>query len=68
MRKWVVEHAEEVGLEVRERLLTNHDLLEGSFITGSLTTIVRIRSIDGKKCADPGASRTACSAASRAPA
>lgn len=54
MRRWVVENADRVGLEVRERTLTRDDLLAGSFLTGSLTRIARIRFVDGVRCRLPG--------------
>jgi branched-subunit amino acid aminotransferase/4-amino-4-deoxychorismate lyase len=54
MRRWVVENAARVGLEVRERTLTRKDLLAGSFLTGSLTRITRIRFVDGTRCRLPG--------------
>jgi len=54
MRGWVIRRAIVAGLEVRERLLTRRDLLEGSFLTGSLAKIVPIRAVDGARAADPG--------------
>lgn len=54
MRRWVVENAHRVGLEVREATLSRKDLLQGSFLTGSLTRISRIRYVDGTKCRLPG--------------
>jgi branched-subunit amino acid aminotransferase/4-amino-4-deoxychorismate lyase len=54
MRRWVVENAERAGLEVRERTLTRDDLLAGSFLTGSLTRIARIRFLDEIRCRLPG--------------
>ena len=54
MRRWVVENADRVGLEVLERTLSRKDLLAGSFLTGSLTRITRIRYVDGVKCRLPG--------------
>jgi branched-subunit amino acid aminotransferase/4-amino-4-deoxychorismate lyase len=54
MRRWVVENAARAGLDVRERTLTRKDLTGGSFLTGSLTRIARIRYVDGAKCRLPG--------------
>lgn len=54
MRAWVIEHAREAGLRLRERLLTRDDLLAGSFLTGSLTKIAPIRFVDGERAALPG--------------
>jgi branched-subunit amino acid aminotransferase/4-amino-4-deoxychorismate lyase len=54
MRRWIVENAGGVGLEVRERTLSRKDLLAGSFLTGSLTRLTPIRYLDGVKCRPPG--------------
>jgi len=54
MRRWIVQNAGRVGLQVRERMLTKRYLLAGSFLSGSLTRIARIRFVDGVKCRLPG--------------
>ncbi len=54
MRRWIVDNASRVKLRVREALLTEDDLRNGSFLTGSLTKLAPIRFLDGERCAPPG--------------
>lgn len=51
-RAWVIDAARDLGLRVLERTLTRDALLAGSFMTGSLTMIAPIRTLDGKRCAE----------------
>ena len=48
VRAWVIENAPRVGWSVKARLLDRDDLLGGSFLTGSLTCLAPIRSVDGQ--------------------
>lgn len=50
MRAWVERVAPEAGFRVTERVLQSSELLEGAFLTGSLTTIAPIRFVDGQRC------------------
>jgi branched-subunit amino acid aminotransferase/4-amino-4-deoxychorismate lyase len=50
-RAWVIRNAPRIGYRVEEGRLTREELLRGSFLTGSLTTIAPIRSLDGMGCA-----------------
>lgn len=52
-RASVIDTARSLGLRVVERTLTRDDLLRGSFLTGSLTTIAPVRELDGAGCDEP---------------
>jgi branched-subunit amino acid aminotransferase/4-amino-4-deoxychorismate lyase len=53
-RAWVIGHAAAAGLTVIERCPVKEELLAGSFMSGSLTTLAPTRSIDEEKCAEVG--------------
>ena len=48
IREWVIANAPRVGWSVKTRLLGREDLLGGSFLTGSLTGLAPIRSVEGQ--------------------
>jgi branched-subunit amino acid aminotransferase/4-amino-4-deoxychorismate lyase len=48
VRAWVIENASRAGWSVKARLLGRDDLLGGSFLTGSLTCLAPIQSVDGQ--------------------
>jgi len=54
VRAWVLATAPTLGLHIEERTPTADDICRGSFFTGSLTTLVPIRTLDGRACAPPG--------------
>lgn len=54
VRAWVIENAPRVGWSVKSRLLGRDDLLAGSFLTGSLTCLAPIRSVDGQAAQNAG--------------
>jgi branched-subunit amino acid aminotransferase/4-amino-4-deoxychorismate lyase len=54
VRAWVIENAPRVGWSVKERLLGRDDLLGGSFVTGSLTCLAPVRSVDGEAAQTAG--------------
>lgn len=53
VRAWVLENAERAGIRIREMPVSLERLLGGSFVTGSLTGIAPILTLDGKRCAPP---------------
>lgn len=54
VRAWVIENASHAGLTVQTCDLNRNDLLAGSFLSGSLTLLSPIRSVDGDAANDPG--------------
>jgi branched-subunit amino acid aminotransferase/4-amino-4-deoxychorismate lyase len=54
-RAWVIDRAAAAGLKVVQRCPVKEELLAGSFMSGSLTTLAPIRSVDHEPCAEPGA-------------
>jgi branched-subunit amino acid aminotransferase/4-amino-4-deoxychorismate lyase len=53
-RAWVLREAAALGIAVEERAPSVGELREGGFLTGSLTTLAPLRSIDGEACRPPG--------------
>ena len=53
VRAWVLENAARAGLRIREKPVRLVDLRGGGFVTGSLTGIAPILTLDGKRCAPP---------------
>lgn len=54
VRGLVLEAAAALGLEIEQRAPDVGELRRGAFLTGSLTTIAPLRTIDMVPCADPG--------------
>lgn len=53
-RAWVLREARDLGIAVEERAPSVGELRAGGFLTGSLTTLAPLRSIDGVACRPPG--------------
>lgn len=53
VRAWVLENASRVGLRFRQAPVTASRLLEGGFVTASLTGLAPVVALDGKRCAPP---------------
>jgi branched-subunit amino acid aminotransferase/4-amino-4-deoxychorismate lyase len=54
MRAWVLEQATQLGIAIEERAPSQDELRAGSFLTGSLTLMAAVRSIDDRPCREPG--------------
>lgn len=54
VREWVIAQAVELGIAVEERTPSRDEVRGGAFLTGSLTTLARVQTLDGDRCADPG--------------
>ena len=54
VRAWVLDNAARVGLDVLEHAPTVDELRAGSFLTGSLTTLAPIATLDRLSCRAPG--------------
>jgi branched-subunit amino acid aminotransferase/4-amino-4-deoxychorismate lyase len=54
VRGWVLENASRVGWSLKTQLLGRDQLLGGSFLTGSLTGLAPIRTVDGQAAQPPG--------------
>ncbi len=53
VRAWVLENAPRARLRFREAPLPVEELRGGSFVTGSLTGLAPILTLDGRRCAPP---------------
>jgi branched-subunit amino acid aminotransferase/4-amino-4-deoxychorismate lyase len=54
VRGWVLQEAARLGLAVEVRPPSPAELREGGFLTGSLTTLAPLRTLDGVGCRMPG--------------
>lgn len=66
MRAWVLDLARANGIEIEERIPSRDEIKAGAFLTGSLTGIVPLRSLDDERCEEPGEMFDAINSAARA--
>lgn len=59
IRAWLLAEANRCGIAVEERAPTLAELHQGAFLTGSLTQLVPIRTLNGATCRVPGRPFTA---------
>lgn len=66
VRAWVLDRARTVGIVIEERAPAREEVRAGAFLTGSLTGVVALHELDGRRCEAPGEIFNALSSDARA--